>query len=122
MKTDNELIAYFIGGRPQNNAHWPGYYFFEKFQDANWWHTPDLAFDSSWNWLIPALQHAKDKIRAAGWGAPTNKEALTRLNAALNETHNLDIKATHFCLVKFIQWYNTQAESALSYSSVNKKL
>lgn len=65
-----------------------------------------LRYHSSWDWLIPAMAKAKDVIKEAGWGTPTEKQAWSILNAALNETFNLNIKNAHYCFVKFIQWHN----------------
>lgn len=70
-----------------------------------------LQYHSSWDWLMPCLKKAKQAIKEAGWGTTTEKEANRRLGAALNETYNLNIENAHFCLVKFIEWYNKAIKS-----------
>jgi hypothetical protein len=90
MKTDNVKIAAFVGGEHNEDVGNP--YMYDKYWDA----------------LIPALEIAKERIKAAGWGTPTEKEAWKRFNAALNEVYNLNIKNAHYCFVKFIDWYTSQ--------------
>lgn len=108
MKTDNEIIAEFVGGKI--SMTYRNYTTFKNASDLqeakkHGWEA-NLHYDTSWDKLIPCLAKAKEKIKSAGWGTPMEDSAKKRLNAALNELYNLNIKNTHYCLVKFIQWYN----------------
>lgn len=108
MKTHAEIIADFLGWKictSADCAHLPLHY---RYGLKNWQVilVKDMKFDKSWDALIPVIAFARKAIVAAGWGTPTEKEAKSRLKMALNETANLNIHNAHYCLVKFIEWYN----------------
>lgn len=119
MKTDNELIAEFMGGMihdlPDGFGNINRRIYFAPGNNPNphcgagtYKRVEDLDYDKRWEWLMPAMTQAKQAISAAGWGVPTEKQALMKLRMALNEVSNINIKNAHFCLVHFIKWYNEQ--------------
>lgn len=115
VKTDNEVIAEFMGWErySQNSFKCPNTYPIHN-NTSNGWTTfsaDQLEFGSRWDWLMPAIQRAKESIKEAGWGTPTEKEAWSRLRMCLNEVSNINIQNAHYCLVKYIHWYQKQKSS-----------
>lgn len=122
--TDNELIAKFYGAvyKAEPSAFNPdititqwiiiGNPYNQHRDNIKHWYSPEqLQYHQSWDWIMPVMSKAKSAIKEAGWGTPTEKAALTRLKAALNEVYNINIKNAHFCLVRFIKWYNQQTKT-----------
>lgn len=60
MKTDNELIAVFMGGKlcdyPDGIFDAKGYY----CHKGNWWNRNHLAYHESWDWLMPVVEKIED--------------------------------------------------------------
>ncbi len=96
MKTDNKLIAEFMG-------------VFEKyptgslFINGGWWLPHEFKYHASWDWLMPVV----GKI-----GKVPNIQDHTvynKVNKSLS-IFTLDIDKTYKAVVEFIKWYNQQQE------------
>jgi hypothetical protein len=118
----NKLIAEFLGykfagdGAKMNfnitkpgEEHW--YYGSWEKPDFNEHIMTEFKYHSSWDWLMPVLKLGKEKIKQADFNTMQEKAANGRLGAALNEAHNINLGNAHYCLVKFIEWYNQQKPS-----------
>lgn len=104
-KTDNELIAVFMGLKHSHDKAW----MWNPLEVGNSSvRVDELRYHDKWDWLMPAMERAKKAIKEAGYGTPTEKQALMKLRMALNEVSNINIKNAHFCLVHFIKWFNSQ--------------
>ncbi len=107
----NKLIAEFMGAEKVSGktAYENTFYEFPKSGDTSRLKVQpeSMKYHSSWDWLLPCLQKAKEEIKKQGWGVPLERCAKQRLEAALNEVYNLNIKNAHFCFIKFIEWYNS---------------
>ena len=134
MKTDNELIAEFMGWRfvpiiedPDNGtieyAYWTGPSLWMKGATANY---EVLQFDRNWDWLMPVVEkiakiETNDIIRNGedsyfdsyfprtfGMINSETKEFMVRINRnPLHQATSL-IEATHKAVVEFIKWYANQ--------------
>jgi len=106
----NKTICEFMGGiwmqddygdwgYEIDNPHW------NKMQSIE-----SLQYHSSWDWLIEVIEKIKGVFRRykldGEWMMA--KEANSRLTPIMNELQNLNIINTHYCVVKFIEWYNQQ--------------
>lgn len=101
----NQLIAEYMGFRIWfRDGQIPQAEMCDVHHDIETW----AQYHYSWDWLMPCLQSAKDKIKSSGWGVLKQTEATKRLEAALNEVFNLNIENAHYCFVQFIKWYNQQ--------------
>ena len=111
---DNNLIAIFDWWIKNGNR-------FEKY----WTYTDDdgslheashsvknteFKYNENWNLLIPVLKKSKQKIKEAVYGTQTETDANKRLGAELNEVYNLNIINAHYCLARFIEWFNQNKE------------
>ncbi len=69
----------------------------------------DLKYHSSWDWLVPAITKIKETVQQyyTDGELVLYKAAKSRLTPIMNELYNLDITNTHYCIAKFIQWYNS---------------
>lgn len=113
VKSDNELIAEFMGFKYHKNY---GYIGDVRYDDEAVIDPVDPKFvqiphwNDSWDWLIPVAQKIKDltykDLKAQE--LPTFQQAVARWRAAQNEISNLKIEAAHYCVVKWIEWYNSQ--------------
>lgn len=102
VKTDNELIAEFMGGFKNDNGTWR----LPSYPD----HKKDLCYDVSWDWLMPVVSGINE-----GWEAYANKnrievnsinampDSLVRIRINLPR---VDIFIIHRSVVEFIKWYN----------------
>lgn len=107
----NKLIFLFMGGREMSSETSPDGVKTIKSAQLNDLYArnflTDLKYHSSWDWLLPVIKTAKTKINKYDFDA--RQEASARLKAVTNEVCNINIENAHFCLVKFITWYNTQS-------------
>lgn len=100
MKTDNELIAEFMGFIPR-----------EYERHGRLWRHPELAgdfgdkamqfrYDTSWSDLMPVVEKIDNTIKTTKWirGAWSIQE--------LPITEKIDVVYKY--VVEFIKWYNTQ--------------
>ncbi|HTJ53768.1 MAG TPA: hypothetical protein VL443_30140 [Cyclobacteriaceae bacterium] len=106
MKTDNELIAEFMGYDAP--AEYPnGYY---VWPDQGFCVVDDFQFHSSWDWLMPVV----DKIETMGYQFKQCRKRVeifedfgTQL-FVLRTKEDIKIKSACKAVVEFIKWYNQQ--------------
>lgn len=101
MKTDNELIANFMGYVHSDDPHTDAY------------EMSRLEYDQSWDWLMPVIQKIDDlhdsnidydpeKIAKGDW--PKDDEYIDVIALPMNTS----IFETYNAVVEFIKWYNRQ--------------
>lgn len=109
MKTDNELIAEFMGGRKEIVTYKKEGGYIEG--TVLWWDLFDesgctryLDFDSSWDWLMPVVE----KIEHEGHEVDIYKNAceINMEEGMIREVAGDKIKATYRSVVEFIKWHN----------------
>lgn len=108
-KTDAEIIAEFRGFKLKlldKDGHKyydvpKGTYNSQNASMGAW------RFHDSWDWFMPLVIVARQKIKEAGWGTPLEKEALSRLRAVTNEIQNINIKNANYAMISFIKWFNS---------------
>lgn len=120
MKTDNKLIAEFMGVKEQQR-------FYDSYgQDEPYWYTsnglfrttsrsiPDVSFqefldscryDLSWDWLMPVVQKVKTSTFLVEGSINPWIIAIRPVNKGLI---NADLTAVYKAVVEFINWYNSQ--------------
>jgi hypothetical protein len=112
MKTDNELIAEFMGAEfirkhdyfnPNKiQEHWiiKGNAYNQYRDDTKYWYTePQLRYREDWDWLMPVVK----KIRPL-W-CKNQEEAAANMMAAMFDG---DIEITYRYVLEFIKWYSLQ--------------
>lgn len=111
MKTDNEVIAEFMGATVCVTN--PKYLVVPNTPQGSLWYPPDLKYNISWDWLVPVVE----KIQSLGY--VTKSEWNTRIywfsiwledektshciSTQVNETY---FKVHYRAVVEFIKWYN----------------
>ena len=113
-KTDNEIIAEFMGMK-QNKGFW------EDSKHA--WLPHDLnKFQTSWDWLMPVVEKIY-LIRTVEFkmsiGSLTIKCLLHGgfFGSGFCIPEKTDLQCWHMSVVEFIKWYNTQPNG----STINTK-
>lgn len=115
MKTDNELIAEFMGFSKCVTDH--DTFWKENGEECtiNSWdfHSLHLKFDTSWDWLMPVVE----KIESLGYTVDiANSDYQIRKTGdteAFIFHYGPDrpkIKAVYEAVVEFIEWYNQQKQ------------
>lgn len=90
MKTDNELIADFLGLGWHDNgtvSHFPSVLKMRMGVDTK----ADLKFDTSWDWLMPVLIKVKEQFGLDVWAG-------------------YEIDPNYNQAVEIIKWHNSQAK------------
>lgn len=108
-RSDNELIAEFMGYRKRVSGEWEDERGVPLSDGIHW-------FESSLDWLYPVIQ------KIAGYVLNTKFKGRRGLNAALSMwnpianrlEHAMDIKLLHESVVEFIKWYNTNQKQQSS--------
>lgn len=62
---------------------------------------------SDWNWLIPVVKKISDLVIK---DSDNFNETKARWRPIANELLNCNLENVWFCVVKFIQWHNTQSK------------
>lgn len=117
MKTDNELIAEFMGMVKNKGNQWAYENEIEIIDNESyvpiWWHTADLAYDTSWDWLMSVV----DKIEALNFTVQIINY-YCKIQHPKYPHFNSDselclskIEAVYKVVVEFIKWYNTTRHS-----------
>lgn len=100
MKTDNELIAEFMGG---------------QFLDSKNWHElhhKEMPFEKSWDWLMPVIQKI-EQIHSSTFKYDIEE---IKQNRWPKDKEYTDVICLPICtpmvesyqeVVKFIKWYNS---------------
>jgi hypothetical protein len=109
MKTDNELIAEFMGGRREESKIMQGgcFYFFDQWPERVFDLSDDngLAYHKSWDWLMPVVE----KINKIYEGSILeDREGQWSFEKILNTRVNCELELLHKAVVEFIKWYRTQ--------------
>ncbi len=96
MKTDNELIAEFMGLDVDGKNVTDG----DQETTIN-----NLRYDTSWDWLMPVV----DKITNI-WATTTNRKKLKECTPIFRAIQNrlglIEISGVYELSVEFIKWYN----------------
>jgi len=106
MKTDNELIAIFMGFTPQKSSL------------GNTYTHPDLMgvyggtgmkfkYDTSWNWLMPVVEKIS-KISRNDYDGQARKDIQYLKQIWANTPFYVSIERAYELVVEFIKWYNSQ--------------
>lgn len=97
MKTDNELIAEFMGGW-NKDPHTRKYGINIPHMKNQWWDIDELQYDKSWDWLMPVV--AKIAEYRLVYGEETAKVCDRKVV--------IGHKYLYAKVVEFIKWYNEQ--------------
>ena len=121
MKTDNELIAEFMGLiRVEANASYnKAQYYKPDSSDKRkrgifMGYHDGLEYDTSWDWLMPVVEKIGELYKKA---FPTNEIFIQKILAHEDpiEKEYIDVISTSICtpisevyteVIKFIKWYN----------------
>ena len=94
MKTENKLIAEFMGMEESN-----GEYYKRIYNTGDWIPLNELKFHTSWDWLMPVVEKIDDMF-----GEDDN------IDNGINRVHNavltFDINQVYGHVVDFINEYN----------------
>jgi hypothetical protein len=113
MKTNNELIAKFIGAEQYGSESVGVFWRFNDMEDVL---SEDLAYDTSWDSLMVAVQKIGKLYEKA---FPTNEEFIKRIKMHEDpvDKEYIDVISISVCspinevydaTVKFILWYNSR--------------
>ena len=112
-KTDNELIAEFMGAKP-DTVHTPigEYVWFDKaFLNFHLFNKKNLQYNSSWDWLMPVV----DKIESSGIRTQIHRSMLDHTCVFYNGSYDsgpiggmTKIECVYKSVVDFVKWYNQQ--------------
>jgi hypothetical protein len=72
--------------------------------------TEQLCYHNDWNVLMPAVLKAKALYLNFEDGQMRDQLKM-RYKAIENELRNLSLINTHYCLFRFIKWYNNQSNN-----------
>jgi hypothetical protein len=100
MKTDNELIAEFMGVEKSSGGNWkliPGH---------GPYLTAELMYDKSWDWLMPACKKW-DELNYSNWSEKQIREYMKYCDDLDNTVSCYDIRPAYSQLVICIKWYNS---------------
>lgn len=123
MKTDNELIAEFMGWRVAEGENGSdgtaGIYTKGQYYNDNAEHLPKgvvLKYDASWDWLMPVVEkiisleyEPKDPSDSYNWNIPyirTLGNNMCRFNRMAPHHGNSLMDSVYQGVVEFIKWYN----------------
>lgn len=67
----------------------------------------DIKYHLSWDWLMPVVTKIKGLIHDADH--EKRFQMSQRLKPIQNETLNVNVTNTHYCVYRFIQWNNNQS-------------
>lgn len=102
----NRVIARFMGYREIRG--WDGWeYGYTLHPTINAGCTSDieLRYYLSWDSLMPVVKEISDMVYNHHWDEQYNPRG--RWVAIANELQNVNLENVWFCVVKFIQWYNS---------------
>lgn len=117
MKTDNELIAEFMGMKLYSLEH-------EEGTDHSWTNCPEGQhwafetpphFDRSWDWLMPVVQKI-DRLNfstSIAWSGHASKDANITVIAERDYTiitqvsHGNKLSSVYQAIVEFVKYYNS---------------
>ena len=112
MKTDNELIAEFMGFKPYHDSRYG-----EMWPDPSRKDNPvvmAMLYEKSWDWLMPVVekiatinpvqQVSVSTLKTRIWFSVSSKESFIEAQgkSMINKCYNT--------VVEFIKWYNQQSK------------
>lgn len=103
MKTDNELIAEFMGGfnvTPGSSHIGTNIPNFTPLPNE-WCDFKDMQFSTSWDWLMPVVKKI-NKVDIIDMRREQLQETIWRY------VSKVQILDAHMYVVEFIKWYNNQ--------------
>lgn len=108
IKSDNELIAQFVGYnscKTEHDTFWN--YPSERCTTDNWrFHSNGLAFNVMWDWFMPAFA----KFGGLDFDSTPDRNRHSDLCASIAEkVLEVDILGAHERLVEGIKWYNQKS-------------
>lgn len=112
MKTDNELIAEFMGYEFINDApeEFPkGYWYLTADIESDWMVEQDMQYHESWDWLMPVVE----KISALN-GVHYIIEGHCGMviysfgKQIVKNSSDSNIETVYKSVVEFINWHNSQ--------------
>lgn len=102
MKTDNELIAEFMGWErySQNSFKCPNIYPIENSTSYGWttFTADQFQFTDSWDWLMPVVE----KVSEYRMAYPVQAMRVCNLKIVTGKQH------LYIAVIEFIKWYNDQ--------------
>jgi hypothetical protein len=99
MKTDNELIAEFMGS--------PVNYEYDRPYPSKKRVKVILKYDTSWDWLMPVVEKISELPNV--YSVEIHIDATVRISSdSLFENLGGDIESCYKTVVEFIKWYNSQ--------------
>lgn len=115
MKTDNELIAVFMGGSfekreiitygGKRNGKW-------TFPDGLWCYDDHLNYNTSWNMLMPVVEKIEalyvNQVDQFNKTMSKQREADTEFSMVMMLNITASIDQVYKNCVEFIKWYNSQ--------------
>ena len=108
LMTDNEMIAQFMGMQKNKYNEWEGGWFLPEYVLCNEGHKKqfaiqDLAFDRSWDWLMPVVCKIDDLFGDDDY-----------IDDQINKVHNavlkLDREIIHNSVARFIIDYEIKED------------
>lgn len=96
IQESNTLIAKFMAGG--DSLHLQKDYITEEYYTLD---SDELAFHSSWDWLMPVLDKIKDICFSDEWGETYDSEYFYDIRDCIP-----DINHTYKAVVQFIELYN----------------
>lgn len=115
MKTDNKLIAEFLGYKILTKVYdgaitiqdgcFNPTFFYNRMEGESWYVYPE--FDSDWNWIMLAVEKIKNTIGVKSIDECSEEEwFVTTKLTTLTITNPLPV--VYKTVVEFIKWYNQQ--------------
>lgn len=83
-------------------------YYVVNVNGNEWYQWCDVEYHTSWDWLMPVVEKIKAIVREEKDSG--EKKSLPRWVPIQNELCNVNITNVHYCVYKFIQWYNQQKQ------------
>jgi hypothetical protein len=120
MKTDNELIAEFMGMKRHHTEHEEGidYHWTNTPKISGWWAFDDPPpFDRSWNWLMPVVEkiNRMDKMVTINYYTDAHVTITKIYSWGIGDNVHEDefeeeraIDSVYKAVVNFIKWHNSQ--------------
>lgn len=108
MKTENEIIAEFMGGW-NKDPHTRKYGINIPHMKNQWWDIDELQYHASWDWLMPVVE----KIENMGHSTKIECNGISTTvtispNVSVWNNPSTKIDKAYKAVVQFIKWYNEQ--------------
>lgn len=94
MKTDNELIAEFMGLTPTE----------KEYLNLGTWY--DMKFDTSWDWLMPVIKKISGLFEGGGDDYEELPDISHRVMCVTRHEIDTSIETIYREVIEFIKWQN----------------